>query len=244
MSDEPVGSTKQPGLSPSAVPRQWRKKPVVIEAVKVPMREYADAPMVFEDVPEWLSEAIHCGRIRAEFRSEDYYYFVIATLEGDMTASPGDMIIRGVKGELCPCKPDIFTATYEPAPASAAPRLEIIETLKELEEFISELASSAMLSGEEFPEEDKGAFYSEACKAKNKLTWLIDELAPSAAPSQDSPAKCPSCGSRDGIRMCMVANCGESHLEPTEFSNTHAKVACSDSWHSRAATLICWDGGG
>jgi hypothetical protein len=77
----------------------------------------------------------------------------------------------------------------EGSPASAAPRLEIIETLKELEEFISELASSAMLSGEEFPEEDKGAFYSEACKAKNKLTWLIDELAPGAAPSQESPAK-------------------------------------------------------
>jgi hypothetical protein len=49
---------------------------------------------------------------------------------------------------------------------------------------------------------------------------------------KDSPVKCPSCGSRDGIRMCMVADCGESHLEPTKFSSAHAKVACSDSWHS------------
>ena len=38
----------------------------------------------------------------------------IATLEGIMTASVGDWIIRGVKGEFYPCKPDIFVATYEP----------------------------------------------------------------------------------------------------------------------------------
>lgn len=38
---------------------------------------------------------------------------VIPTLEGEMTASPGDYLICGVKGELYPCKPDIFEATYE-----------------------------------------------------------------------------------------------------------------------------------
>jgi hypothetical protein len=38
----------------------------------------------------------------------------IETLEGVMTASPGDWIITGVKGEQYPCKPDIFEATYEP----------------------------------------------------------------------------------------------------------------------------------
>jgi hypothetical protein len=37
----------------------------------------------------------------------------IKTLEGTMVANPGDWIIRGVKGELYPCKPDIFEATYE-----------------------------------------------------------------------------------------------------------------------------------
>lgn len=39
---------------------------------------------------------------------------VIHTLEGDMTASPGDYIITGVNGEKYPCKPDIFARTYEP----------------------------------------------------------------------------------------------------------------------------------
>lgn len=37
----------------------------------------------------------------------------IETLEGTMHASPGDWIIRGVKGEIYPCKPDIFETTYE-----------------------------------------------------------------------------------------------------------------------------------
>lgn len=38
---------------------------------------------------------------------------VIPTLEGNMSTSPGDYIIKGVKGEFYPCKPDIFTLTYE-----------------------------------------------------------------------------------------------------------------------------------
>lgn len=39
----------------------------------------------------------------------------IKTLEGGHIASPGDWIIRGVKGEFYPCKPDIFASTYDPA---------------------------------------------------------------------------------------------------------------------------------
>jgi hypothetical protein len=39
----------------------------------------------------------------------------IPTLEGDMNASVGDYIIKGVQGEFYPCKPDIFEATYEAA---------------------------------------------------------------------------------------------------------------------------------
>jgi hypothetical protein len=48
----------------------------------------------------------------------------IETLEGVMTAQVGDWIIRGVKGELYPCKPDIFAATYEPALAPTPPSSE------------------------------------------------------------------------------------------------------------------------
>lgn len=38
---------------------------------------------------------------------------VLDTLEGDMKANEGDWIIKGVKGELYPCKPDVFKMTYE-----------------------------------------------------------------------------------------------------------------------------------
>lgn len=42
-------------------------------------------------------------------------FLLIETLEGTHRANPGDWIIRGVKGEFYPCKPDIFAATYEPS---------------------------------------------------------------------------------------------------------------------------------
>ncbi len=51
----------------------------------------------------------------------DGYSLTIRTLEGVMRADIGDMIIRGVKGEFYPCKPDIFEATYEPADQDGKP---------------------------------------------------------------------------------------------------------------------------
>ena len=48
------------------------------------------------------------------FRYEGREPLIIHTLEGDMTASPGDWIITGVRGETYACKPDIFEETYEP----------------------------------------------------------------------------------------------------------------------------------
>jgi hypothetical protein len=79
---------------------KFRKKPVVIEAV------------------QWLGttdsmEAIRgldTGTRAVDFTHENIF---ISTLEGQMTASIGDWIIRGVSGELYPCKPDIFMMTYE-----------------------------------------------------------------------------------------------------------------------------------
>jgi len=48
---------------------------------------------------------------------------VVETLEGPLKASPGDFIITGVKGEVYPCKPDIFAATYEAADEPEQPPL-------------------------------------------------------------------------------------------------------------------------
>jgi hypothetical protein len=87
---------------PKAPPLRYRKKPVVIEAWR-----YDGADFTYR--PQWLSDAIRAGQ--ATF---DPYNLVIKTLEGEMTARPGDWIIRGVKGEIYPCKPHIFAETYEP----------------------------------------------------------------------------------------------------------------------------------
>jgi hypothetical protein len=49
----------------------------------------------------------------------DAPYATIKTLEGEMRAQVGDWIIQGVKGEIYPCRGDIFAATYEPADTTA-----------------------------------------------------------------------------------------------------------------------------
>jgi len=91
----------------------FTKKPVVIEARQVPRRSepphdtWGNYERNYTDELVALSE--WCGG------SENAGLISIPTLEGVMTASPGDWIIRGVKGEFYPCKPDIFEATYEPA---------------------------------------------------------------------------------------------------------------------------------
>ena len=94
---------------------RYRKKPVEIEAVQYGLAEYADNPWEIrgDEVPQWLQDAAREGTVVPEFRSEDYWYLKIQTLEGDMYASPDDWIVRGVQGELYPVKPDIFAATYE-----------------------------------------------------------------------------------------------------------------------------------
>lgn len=78
---------------------QYRKKPVIIEAVRW------DGNL--ETLNIFPKEDIE----HVKLRDGDLY---IQTLEGQMKANIGDYIIRGVKGEYYPCKPDIFEITYEP----------------------------------------------------------------------------------------------------------------------------------
>ena len=98
---------------------RWRKKPVVIEAWRF------DPSQPYSDLPEWLSPAWFAEEIITEpkvvgdsiqmVQRRGSPVIQVPTLEGVMTARIGDWIIRGVKGEVYPCKPDIFEATYEPA---------------------------------------------------------------------------------------------------------------------------------
>ena len=76
---------------------KYRKKSVIVDAIQWTGKNYSE-----------IQKFISCG-----------YFFIndkviISTLEGDMTASLGDYIIKGVNKEVYPCKPDIFQKTYEP----------------------------------------------------------------------------------------------------------------------------------
>lgn len=97
---------------------KYRKKPVVIEAVRVTAADFNGESWdgcPFTEMPDWLIQANENGTLTARGHERDYALWDIKTLEGVMTAEPGDFIIQGVKGELYPCKADIFAATYEPA---------------------------------------------------------------------------------------------------------------------------------
>ena len=84
---------------------KYRKKPVVIEAV-----QYKGNGNMNGGVPDWIWDAFKARTLRADQGADP---LIIHTLEGDMVVSPDDFIIKGIQGELYPCKPDIFEATYE-----------------------------------------------------------------------------------------------------------------------------------
>lgn len=85
---------------------KYRKKPVVIEAL-----QFVDK---VDRVAE-LSEFMDNQELVVNYENPNNPVMKIETLEGVMTASEGDYIIKGVNGEFYPCKPDIFEKTYEPA---------------------------------------------------------------------------------------------------------------------------------
>lgn len=93
---------------------KYRKKPVVIDAFRFG---------IGYEVPDWFTVAVNSGWIRIpNYDSGESVYAVIQTIEGDIPVNEGDMIarhgdwvIRGVKGEIYPCRDDIFQATYEAA---------------------------------------------------------------------------------------------------------------------------------
>ncbi|SDD94665.1 hypothetical protein SAMN05216337_1017121 [Bradyrhizobium brasilense] len=90
---------------------KYRKKPVVIDAMQFTGgRENAVAVMAFAGLPESAYTTLTDG---TEF-------LWVGTLEGAMRADVRDWIIRGVKGEVYPCKPDIFEVTYDHVPDGPA----------------------------------------------------------------------------------------------------------------------------
>jgi hypothetical protein len=93
---------------------QFRKKPVVIEAFQMTEARRWDNG----EWPDWLNRAwnmnlMDAGALFINRTDKVGARLCIQTLEGVHDVNWGDFIIRGVKGELYPCKPDIFAATYD-----------------------------------------------------------------------------------------------------------------------------------
>lgn len=84
---------------------KFRKKPVVVEAMQYTGENCFDC-LRFMDRASDIWEA--------DLNQTDAP--IVNTLEGDLSVSKGDWIIKGIKGEFYPCKPDIFQATYEAVP--------------------------------------------------------------------------------------------------------------------------------
>jgi hypothetical protein len=80
---------------------KFRRRPIVIDAIQ--WFKLGDHPSVKP----------YAGQLGAVSGAGPYGW--VPTLEGGHIVTPGDWIITGVQGELYPCKPDIFAATYEPA---------------------------------------------------------------------------------------------------------------------------------
>lgn len=79
--------------------KKYRKKPVVIEAIQYNGDNY-------NEISNFTGNKSLLGLKQSN-------EIIINTLEGNMIASVGDYIIKGIKGEFYPCKPDIFELTYE-----------------------------------------------------------------------------------------------------------------------------------
>ena len=100
--------------------KQYRKKPVVIEAIQWNGRGNIELAM-FLNGNDWKHK---------EPTNTEPEKLIIKTLEGNITASIGDWIIKGVKGEFYPIKDDIFKATYEPVELATRMKPEPVELSK------------------------------------------------------------------------------------------------------------------
>lgn len=85
-------------------PIKYKKKPVIIEALQF------KSDMSVKDLNDLID---FIGMRNIVDIGRDNLYLTIRTLEGNMTASSGDYIIKGIQGEFYPCKPDIFEQTYD-----------------------------------------------------------------------------------------------------------------------------------
>ena len=83
----------------------YRKKPVEIEA-----RQYNGTPEANQEIIDWTRGSATPAYME---KYDEVEFLCISTLEGDFKVYKSDYVIKGIKGEFYPCKPDIFEKTYE-----------------------------------------------------------------------------------------------------------------------------------
>lgn len=102
----------------TTAPRKYTKRPVSIEAIQWDGKAESAVSIINWIISHGHNASYECVPNLETFAcsgNEEDHVIKIRTLEGDMTASAEDWIIRGVQGEFYPCKPDIFEATYNAA---------------------------------------------------------------------------------------------------------------------------------
>jgi hypothetical protein len=99
---------------------KFRRKPIAIEAVQLTWQNWSDVCELDGQNRIRGCYVASDGTPRDTPDEQDTIGAKIQTLEGEMFAREGDWIIKGIKGELYPCKPDIFAATYEAIERSAS----------------------------------------------------------------------------------------------------------------------------
>ena len=177
----------------TAMAGQFRKKPVVISAWLI---DFTNKPL-----PEWVNDGFRSEALDWDPAGEGLW---INTLVGAMVGDFGDWLIRGVKGELYACKPDVFEAAYEPAGAQPAPTAAPAEPHKSrsaVEHVVKLLTLRA--------DDPMWANHAEVSKVllRNAAMYLRDHPALRPAPADDDADVLATYNGRNGGRDWASVGC-------------------------------------
>lgn len=150
---------------------EFQKRPVVIQAMHFVMKGHSGTSN-YPELIQWITEN------GAKCFPRPPRQIIIETLEGNMVAQINDWIIRGVKGEFYPCKPDIFEATYQkPQPdelrALLAEQAAWREKVNQIRPFILGLESMALHAR---LQNGAGTWFAYPAQNAQQLKEKFDEL--------------------------------------------------------------------
>lgn len=159
--------------------RKFRKKPVVIEAFQ--MTDDLATNHIRDGIPLQFGLLISNWGGNIHRREIDYWKLWLETPEGRMKVSPNDWIIKGIKGEIYPCKPDIFEATYEDADEQVTRTTDTAKLLAELAEAKAIIAGRGIVekvvAGSDRTQRLE-ATVTQLLKDKEELETMLREVLP------------------------------------------------------------------